>query len=352
MPAALAVIADKDARDYCVVVVKGTFVTGDGGPMHLAHEQDPFVYADQHYGDPETTSIRLESDFALDKPFTDVVVVGKAMAPGGSATPELVVRLEVEGRAKDAVIVGERRWVAAAGSLVTTRPLPFTEMPLVFERAFGGVDDTRGPDSTASETRNLVGVGFHPHRSARAIHDTALPNIEHPMDRSEPIGFGFVGRAWHPRSTFAGTYDQRWLETVCPFLPEDFDPRYNQGAPLDQQFPHFRGGEVLRCVHMAAQAVVTYVIPKIEVPVRFVFHDREVERAAILDTVVLEPHRGRAVLDWRARTVLGKKNDDLREIHVGALPPLDGDHLGYRRGKPAFRGIAATIRWLNRGRRR
>lgn len=355
MPAEVTVTADKDARDYCVVVTKGTFTTSPAGSMTLASEQVPFVYADEHYGDPETTSIRYESDFALCKPLTDVIVVGKAVAPGGRPTEELAVSLEVQGRRKDAVVVGERRWVRAAGGLVCSRPLPFSEMPLCFDRAFGGIDEAGGPGKAAAETRNLVGVGFHSHRSIQEIDGTPLPNLEAPAhrirshrDRPTPVGFGVIGRAWKPRSTLAGVYDQHWLDEVCPFLPESFDHRYFQAAPSDQQFPHFTGGERIRCVHMAELPVVLYEIPPLRVPIEFCFFDRNVSVPSVLDTVVLEPHLGRAILVWRARIALGKKPDDLREIHVGPMPSKDDGIIGYRRGKPLFAGLGSTLRWLAR----
>ena len=92
MQAAVALAMDKDANDYCVVVVKGTFVTSASGTLKLAEKQRPLVYADEHYGDPETSAIRYESDFAPRKPLTDVVVVGKAVAPQGQAVASRTAR--------------------------------------------------------------------------------------------------------------------------------------------------------------------------------------------------------------------------------------------------------------------
>jgi hypothetical protein len=352
MQAGLFVTADREARDHCVVVVKGTFQTSVTGQMTLAGEQRPLVATDEHHGAPETSCVRYECDFVLEKPLTDVVVVGKAVAPGGRPVSQLNVCLQVQGRSKEALVFGERRWVRVLGGMTATPAAPFTEMPLTFDRAFGGQDDSRGPEDVAVEHRNLAGVGFHPHRTSKDIDGTLLPNIEHPAqrissprDRPEPVGFGCLGRTWKDRVKHAGTYDQRWLEETYPYLPGDFDSRYFQSAPEDQRFAHFVGGEVLRCVHMAATAQVTFVIPKIDVPVRFGFIDRVQERAGILDTVTLEPHLGLATLVWRASVPLGKKLTALQDIAMGPRSEGRDGVVGRRDGKPVFDSLDAAIRW-------
>lgn len=357
MLAAMTVTADSDRRDYCVVVVKGTFLIDHAGAMRLAPEQAPFIHADEHHGAAETSSIRHESDFALHKPLTDVLIVGKAVAPGGRPVKQMVVTLDVQGRRKELLVTGDRQWTSTLVGLLPGKARPFVEMPLLFERAFGGVDDSQGPGRIAAEPRNLVGVGFQPHRKRDDIVGGLLPNIERPgqpvvgpRDRPDPIGVGCTGRSWAPRSRHAGTYDQRWLDNVCPFLPADFDHRYFQSAPQDQQFEHFRDDETIHCVHMAEAPRVTYKLPAISVPVRFRFRDRDVQEVGKLDTVILEPHHGQAMLVWRARVALGKKIESLREITVGHPPVSAGASVGQRRGKPVFRGIEATLRWL-KGRR-
>lgn len=352
MQAAVTVAADKDAHDYCIVVVKGTFVTGPNGILRLAQEQRPFVYADEHYSDPETSAIRYESDFAPKKPLTDVVVVGKAVAPHGQAVASLSVRLEIEDRVKEITVIGDRKWERSWGRIVPSQPLPFREMSLTFDRAFGGIDDSKGPTQWAAEQRNLVGVGYHRHRSGRDLVGTPLPNLEdprHPIsspsDHVPPAGLGFVGRSWQPRASRAGTYDQHWREQVCPLLPADFDDRYFQSAPEDQQFTLFRGGEVIRCIHMSSEPVVQYTIPTLRIPIRFQFTEHEAEEHCALDTVLLEPHEQLATLLWRARIRLGRKPSALRWIFVGQKPESDG-LIGYRRGKPVFAGLADASRWL------
>src|SRR5262249_42537571 len=46
MEAGLTVATDKDGRDHCVVVVKGTFAVGPDGECRLAELQEPLVVAD------------------------------------------------------------------------------------------------------------------------------------------------------------------------------------------------------------------------------------------------------------------------------------------------------------------
>ncbi len=357
MQAGLFVTADKQARDHCVVVVKGTFRTCATGEMTLASEQRPLLTVDEHYGAAETSCIRYECDFVLEKPLTDVVVVGKAVAPGGQPVSQLTVGLEIQGRLKEARVFGDRRWVRALGGWTASAPVPFTEMPLTLERAFGGQDDSRGPADVSVELDNLVGVGFNPHRPNKEVEGTALPNIERPQhcvrsprDLPAPVGFGCLGRTSRARAKHAGTYDPRWLDEVYPYLPNDFDSRYFQSAPEDQRFVHFVGGERLRCVHMAAEASVTYAMPTLQVPVRFTFIDDVQERSGALDTVILEPHLGLATLVWRASVPLGKKLNALRDIRVGPRGADDHGVVGRRNGKPVFEGLDAAVRSLRQQR--
>lgn len=358
MEAGVAVAIDKEGRDNCVVVIKGTFKVNPRGDLTLAQEQQPLVYADEHYGDPETTPIRYECDFAPSKPFAEVLVVGKAVAPNGEPVSRLVVQLEVQGRTKNVTVTGERRWVRTLGGVEASRTEPFTEMPLTFDRAFGGEDASLGPQNASVELRNLHGVGFYPYRSGTALVGQPLPNLEHPAqlistprEQPDPIGVGVLGRGYAQRVSFAGTYDQHWLDKTCPFLPSDFDTRYFMSAPCDQWFPHFHAGEIIRCVHMAKQREVRYILPETIIPVNFKFNLRgDVDTEAKLDTVIVEPHLGRAMLCWRTCIPLGKKLNQLREIEVGdrnaTIPPVEP--LEYRNGKPYFPNLQQAVAWLSR----
>jgi hypothetical protein len=356
MLAGVSAQTDADARQWCVVVIKGSFRTSPGGELRLASEQRPLVETDEHYGAPEHTPVRYENDFALHKPLTDVLVVGKAVAPGRVPVQELLVRLEVAGQAKDVLVIGERCWVHVAGELRPSPAVPFVELPLRFDRAFGGIDTPRGPESVQVERNNPGGVGFSVAPRGSRLDGAPLPNLEDPrarissaFDRPTPVGFGHVGRSSLPRLSHAGTFDEAWQRTRRPFLPADFDVRFFQSAPEDQQHPRLRGGELIRCFHMADAAVVQYIIPRVDLPMRAVYADRSVSLGPELDTIVLEPHEGLATLTWRARTPLPRKPSRLREIWIG--PPAPGEPVDLRDGRPVFTRLGDAIPWLAKRKR-
>ena len=81
MEAGLSVSTNKEGCDCCVVAIKGTFLIQNEGNLMLADEQAPMVYADVHYGDPKSTCIRYERDFAPFNPCADNIVNGYAISP-------------------------------------------------------------------------------------------------------------------------------------------------------------------------------------------------------------------------------------------------------------------------------
>jgi hypothetical protein len=351
MLADLTVSTDKDGRDYCVVVIKGTFVVDRDGTVALAEDQHALVYADEHYGDPGRTSIKYECDFAPFKPQADVVANGFAFSPNGSPVREMRVGFQIGSVRKVIAVFGDRFWDRGPIGLRPSDPKPFIQMPLNYERAYGGSD--KSPDDPAqwgSELRNPVGVGFYVGAGAGSVTGKPLPNLEdvqHAIrswsDRPPPFSLGGLGRGWQPRIKHAGTYDQQWLDNRFPFLPADFDQRYFQSAPADQQLPYLTGGEVVRCANMTPDGAVTFVVPRIEIPVTYHFRDRSVAAEPRLDTLIVEPHQRRFIAAWRTATQLGRKVHALREVTVGCPPSVRPRRTAT--GRLHFGSISETIAW-------
>jgi hypothetical protein len=349
MLADLTVSTDKDGRVYCVVVIKGTFVVYQNGTVAIADDQQALVYADEHYGDPGHTSIRYECDFAPFKPKTDVVVNGFAFSPNGSPVRAMRVGFQIGSVRKLITVFGDRFWDGGLVGLRPSDPKPFIQMPLNYERAYGGSDQSHeDPAQWGSELRNPVGVGFYMH--ARGVPGKPLPNLEDAQhaisswsDKPPPVSLGGLGRGWQPRIKYAGTYDQQWLEHRFPFLPADFDQRYFQSAPRDQQLPYLTGGEVVRCANMTPDGEVTFVVPRIEIPVSYHFRVQSVVTEPRLDTLIVEPDRRRFIAAWRTATELGRKVHELREVTIGHPQPVVPRRTAT--GKLHFSSINEAVAW-------
>jgi hypothetical protein len=326
MEAGISVAVDKKGRDLCVVVIKGTFAIGNNGKTYLAEKQEPMVYADVHYGEPDKTSIKYECDFAPFKPRADIIVNGHAVSPTGRPVDKATVVLEVGSLRKHINIIGDRHWEGGKLGMRPSAPTPFVKMPLVFERAFGGSDHSHPKQKhQGTELRNPVGVGFHKNSDSKTIKNTRLPNLEHPghpirewSNTPPPVGFGILGRNWHPRIKFAGTYNEEWLNDRFPFLPEDFDEQYFLSAPVDQQMPYLRGGEFIRCTNMTDDRTLAFTLPEVRIPIVYRFRDRQVNEQPNLDTLIVEPDERRFLLVWRVNVPVGRKLAALREVLVGS----------------------------------
>src|SRR5262245_37642280 len=135
MLAEVAHSTDKNGRSFAVAVVKGTFdILSDGCP--LAAAQQPFIYADVHHGDPASTSLKYECDFAPFKPKMDVLVNGNAVSPNQRPVRDLMVGVAVGALRKTLKVTGDRVWERGVTGLRQSTPTPFVTMPVRFERSF------------------------------------------------------------------------------------------------------------------------------------------------------------------------------------------------------------------------
>jgi hypothetical protein len=178
----------------------------------------------------------------------------------------------------------------------------------VYERAYGGADRRSNDPGRDWEWRNPVGTGFAVARSN--LDDVALPNIEYPdelirsrSDRPPPAGFGAIGCHWQPRASFAGTYGSKWMKERQPLLPEDFDDRFYQCAPADQQAPEFlQGGEDVVLYRLTPSGELRFSLPRafLRFETRFYVGDRQVHEPPKLHTVIFEPDFPRVSLVWHS----------------------------------------------------
>ena len=175
--------------------------------------------------------------------------------------------------------------------------------------------------------RNPVGKGFHRHLKPEWVDNQALPlteeiglSITDTTGDYAPMAFGPVGRGWDPRVRFGGTYDDEWLENRFPFLPTDFDDRYYQSAPADQQMPagSFDGGVDVVLSNLTPEGRTGFVVPRLQAPVGiFPRNGARENYLATLDTLLIEPNERRFCLTWRLARPLRSSIFEIARVQVG-----------------------------------
>lgn len=324
---------EPSGRELLVVVIKGTFrmPEPDEPPGHfaLAEQQLPLVMADTFTGEPGLSAPAYEVDFAPRKHACDILLLGCAHAPQGRPVGRCEVGIRIGDWQKVFAVVGERHWEAGIGGVSAAPPLAFVRQPISYDVAFGGTDlRHEDPGQHAAFMPNPVGRGFHKHLRAGWVDGAPLPATEEvgqavrdPGGNYRPMAFGPVGRGWSTRSCFAGTYDDAWLADHFPFLPPDFDERYYQAAPADQQLPlqtFARGPVDVALANLTPQGLTRFTIPHLVAPVHvFPKKGEREDYTAQLDTVVIEPDANRFTLTWRVARPLRKNMFEIAQVLVG-----------------------------------
>jgi hypothetical protein len=340
-----------DGRELLVVVVKGTFTfPKNGEEPQFAEEQAPLVEADEFTGEPGFSAPLYESDYPPHKPRCDVLLNGSAYAPGGKAATKVTVTLKVGSIVKTFQVVGNRFWKKNLTGISATKPQPFTEMPISYDNAFGGSDNTHENESKhKAHMLNPIGVGFHTNLINEFIDGKPLPNTEelkHPVTKPKgkykPMAFGPIGRGWEPRYKYGGTYDQDWLDNVFPFLPSDFNETYYQSAPIDQQCDYLQGGEEVVLRNLTPNGHIRFQIPSVQMPVAFFFKKEEPHKTqGAADTLLLEPDADRFMITWRASMPLKRNVFEVTQVLTGKMPR--GWWLAWESGKTYYRSLEELI---------
>lgn len=293
-------------RASMLVVVKATYVLTKQGAF-LSPMQDP-VTGELYWDDDPEKSVRYPSDLALLKPRGECFVAGHCR-PLTDPVERTVAAFQVGNIKKSFAVIGDRQW----NGRTPTPPVPFTEMPLQWERSFGGPGHSVNP----------VGVGMA----------DRLPNLEpenqpitSPSDKPASVGAFPLGMRWKARAQYLGTYDAKWQAERHPWLPEDFRFAFYNEAPLDQQIDgYWMGGErvALRHLHPSIPRV-DVTLPRL-VPRVFVEHDATSakgeghfeEIGLVCDTLVVDADRGVVNAVWRGSLQL--PNEELTPTGLARL---------------------------------
>jgi len=307
-----------DGREVVVVVVKASFEITAQGCVRAA-SQAPVRTADEVYDpDAEQSSIRLPGDLCTEKRGADVVVIGSAVSDRPVAA--LLVGVSVGDRLVLLRVHGERTYYRGAGGrVVVGKAAPFTEKPIVYERAYGGTS----ADYKVVERRNPVGRGVA--SDASELIDQPAPQIEHPAhpivsggDRPTPVGFGAISMHWSPRCDYLGTVDGQWERERMPLMPLDFNLRHHNCAHPELQLSEpLLVGTPIGIEGMTRDGALTFTVPDLAISVAGSYDDgsRQLLQPPI-DTLLVDTENRLAELTCRAVFPLGRGRRRLRALRV------------------------------------
>jgi len=343
---------DQHGQSFHVVVMRATLDILEDGAVTVSEDQQPIILSDEYFGEVNKSSVRQESDLVHFKPKCDVIVNATAHAPGGVPSFGFVAGVKIHGPSLDngdagrlilekkLLVTGPRFWEKGLlGKWSLNSPsTTIRSLPLRYEYACGGkcrveIDDPDGnrikaefrlspeqrnshPDGpdmapiahTAAEN-NPLGMGFAEGWYLKAKKLTTIPapqidDLKNPVTifgkTYPPQGFGIITKAWRQRLELAGTYDDAWLETRWPDLPEDFDMSYWNGAHPDLQVPHLRGDEEITLINLTPGGLLSFTLPG-DTPVMAVRFESGKTAAVPLkiDTLIIDPDLMKVSLVWR-----------------------------------------------------
>lgn len=232
------------------VIVKTTHrieMTENGARLAIAPPK-PLVREDVHLRGNPVASLAHASEFALALPRCEILVVGRACARRGTRTTRMTVALSLHRGGKPVLeksidVTGNRRGTPSAQD----EPEAFEEVPIIYERSMGGMLSRENP----------VGMGME----AGADGRFDVPNLA--FGRQSPFamhpgqaaaGFGPLPSVWPLRAHRRGSVGRAqatsgdWLN-----LPRDFDTRYFQCAPRDQQLDALTPRDVITLEGMSSE---------------------------------------------------------------------------------------------------
>ncbi|MBZ0117830.1 MAG: DUF2169 domain-containing protein, partial [Sandaracinaceae bacterium] len=328
------------------------------------------------------------SDFWPFKPAADVVVLGKAFAPGGQPVEQRRVCLRVGSVRKTVQVWGRRLVEWTSGGLPRFgAPEPFREIELSYANAYGGVDP-RVPSRAPRSHMELISApfdhpGFYPRNGSGKgylIHDgrvdgVELPNLEDPdalltpetllvrdpaawyrqpmswsLDWQYPAMFprshylGVVLRhpipdAESPEEARRGLIPETWRSLRGALLREGkLSPLYFQEASVGMSFRDLREGTPIEVEGMHPEherlGFGLPPFPRMSVDVEGA---REVLSPRVLH-VVVRPHERKVEVTWAAVATQPVHRAFFPEIH-GRIPILldvDGRAVPHESPEPIY----------------
>jgi hypothetical protein len=279
-PPALGTILCRYGGSLRLVVIAKAAFSMTSTPMDPADA--PRIYLrDAFYRDRPMGRVVASSDVVPGRTRVDVTLDGHAQAPGGEAVTEMTVRLTLRQQGSAAI----DKSLLIVGDEGDDGPKPFVKMPVGYERAPQG----QGPGATP------IGV-----------MDGEHANIRDPSDPMRAAGFGALAAIWPARRRLLTAPQRKLLKQPVMELAADFDWRYFQAAPPDQQLDNLApDATIVISGFDADQSSLEAQLPEAEARgVIFGLDATNEKRPGELsfraDSLHIDADRAQCVVTWRA----------------------------------------------------
>jgi len=333
----IAPTKDERSAPIFAVLVKRSYRIVPGQPLQRLETARPFLEVDQYWdeGDPTWSTVKLENDLAPYKLATDVVIIGKACSANMVPVTQLDVRARIGRFSKTVRVIGDRHCIYRPGERpLFTDPLPFTDMELRYDRAYGGKDDKSVPPIEFYYPRNTMGTGLAVKNLKEVVDGLVLPNLEDPNDlltperllleeldrwnqQPLPQGFGWFQKVWYPRCSFVGSMpgyvdvDEVMREETLRWVPQRqvalarqfklpaFDVRFNSGASWGLILPFLTGDEPISLQGFTPDGALNFALPAETPQLSLDIGTGPQQLQAMLQTVCIRLEQKEVDLIWR-----------------------------------------------------
>lgn len=347
------------------LVMKLTYTILSNGTCVPAEKQLALINDPDPYDEVESPLVSppsWDSDLLAFKPHTDVVVQGHAYTYSNNAnTVDAEVRLP--GMSYVVRVHGDRRLEWQGRTPVFSPAEVFDQMPVRYDRAYGGYDSVFKPKVTdavmyhlkKSEPqldmesftechypRNLAGRGFLIELNRRAAENLQIPNLEFPFDPVTPdrlavgsttswmngplpAAFDWIHPSWFPRIAYLGLspeYDRSsnvreielgWatpdLMETRPVFFGGFHANFQQGASPGLIRPRVKPGSQMLLRNLfpgqpERPIQLASNVPRVTIHVT---EKQQLEAVSQLNSVVIRPDLDQVVEIWSARAITKRK---------------------------------------------
>ncbi len=319
------------------VIAKRTYEISPG-KMSLADEQLPITTSELPTDptNPYYSEIHSESDLVAFKPFTDIVVLGKAYTPKGKRAYNLECGIQAGPARKSILVYGQRmlEYKMMRGYHYSD-PIPFESMDIGYANAFGGraqsKDGTHYPYPP-----NPLGKGFNLKGGFEEYSDITVPCVEDPespiepdclicdkyedwKDLPKPASFGWTRQSFFPRYTYAGIIPElpgayaAGVE-INPNLPK-MDFRFFQGASNGLCNHVLNGDEHVKLSHLDREyPSFEYALPGERPEIIIKSSAGSFSTDSVLQTVLINMEEKLVCLVWRGSIEQEKAGEIGKEL--------------------------------------